>query len=191
MWAVMYENGMSLTTASERTAQTLAHAEQLRGRSATIRRLDDVDTPSRGADKAARRAGGSREPELIRPPARFTRPKLVSEPKPPPAGAQASETSLPEPTRALKPAHAPVPARRRRFALYALAAAVIVLAAALADHWGAMPRLGAHTSSSPTKVSGPPRPPRLVPPLEQPPVTHFGNAASAGRPSTIARGGGN
>ncbi len=45
MWAVVYENGMSLTIASEQTAESLAQAERQRGRRVTVRRLDDVETP--------------------------------------------------------------------------------------------------------------------------------------------------
>jgi hypothetical protein len=203
MWAVLYENGMSLTTASERTARSLALAELQCGRFVAVRRLDDVETGPRSAEKAARRAGSLPEAEVMRPAARFARPEPNSEPGPAsaPEPAQAvepvramelvqaaeaasvpepaSEASPPDPTRETQPARAATPTRRRRLSLYVLAAAVIVVAAALVDHWGVLPRLGDATGSSPTQVSGPPRPPQLLPPLEQPPVMHFGNAFDA------------
>ena len=276
MWAVLYEDGMSLTTASERIARSLAEAERQRGRRVTVRRLDDVQTHPRGAEKPARPPGRGRgdgpvrpggtdktsvpgpgravgdadgmpEPESIRPAERFTRPEPISEPEPTaapepalapepepseslepthtpeqpeplPASGSASEgrpaepasaseltqvlgpiqavepaqaaepASVPEPasqasppeiTRDSEPARAATSARRRRLVLYALAAASIVVAAALADHWGVLPRVGADTSSSVTQVGGPPHRPQLLPPLGQPPVMHFSNAVSA------------
>src|SRR6185437_4344028 len=91
----------------------------------------------------------------------------------------ASEASPPELTRDPEPARAAAPARRRRLLLYALAAASIVVAAALVDHWGVLPRVGAHASSSTTQVGGPPQRPQLLPPLDQPPVMHFSNAVNA------------
>lgn len=247
MWAVVYENGMSLTIASEQTARSLAQAERDRGRIVSVRHVDDVVTHPGSAEKAARQADGLPEPEPIRAaaeviraaaefasPEPISRPELISQPEPastpepaqvveplqamPPAQAAepasppepASEASPPESTREPEPTRTPTPARRR-LPLYAAAAAVIVVAAALANHWGVLPRLGASTSSSPTHVSRPPRPsrpPRLLPPLGQPPVMHFGSAlvqpdrqylpnahgprrlrASVGRPSTIARRG--
>jgi hypothetical protein len=66
--------------------------------------------------------------------------------------------------------------QRRRLLLYALAAASIVVAAALVDHWGVLPRVDANTSSSPTQVGGPAQRSQLLPPLDQPPVMHFSNA---------------
>ena len=230
MWAVVYDDGMSLTTASERIARSLAEAERQRGRRATVRRLDDVETHPRGVDKPA-----------CRPAERFARPKPISEPEPPPApepgppesleptrtpeqpeplpasepasegrppepvpaaeltqvlgptqavgptqaaepasvSEPASEASPPELTRDPEPARAAAPARRRRLLLYALAAASIVVAAALVDHWGVLPRVGAHASSSTTQVGGPPQRPQLLPPLDQPPVMHFSNAVNA------------
>jgi hypothetical protein len=87
----------------------------------------------------------------------------------------AGEASPPELTREPEPARAATPARRRRLLLYALAAASIVVAAALVDHWGVLPSLGANTSSSATQVGGPPHRPQLLPPLDQPPVMHFGH----------------
>jgi hypothetical protein len=83
------------------------------------------------------------------------------------------------PAREPEPARAARPARGRRLLLYALAAASIVVAAALADHWDALPRVGATTSSSPAQVSSPPHRPQLIPPLDQPPVMHFSNAVRA------------
>jgi hypothetical protein len=230
MWAVLYDDGMSLTTASERIARILAEAERQRGRPVTVRRLDEVKTHPRGVDKPA-----------CRPAERFARPKPISEPEPPPApepeppeslepthtpeqpeplpaseltsegrppvpapapeltqvlgltqavgpthaaepasvSEPASEASPPELTREPEPARAATPARRRRLLLYALAAASIVVAAALVDHWGVLPSLGANTSSSATQVGGPPHRPQLLPPLDQPPVMHFSNAVNA------------
>jgi hypothetical protein len=54
MWAVLYDDGMSLTTASERIARSLAEAERQRGRRVTVRRLDDAETHPRGVEKPAR-----------------------------------------------------------------------------------------------------------------------------------------
>jgi hypothetical protein len=268
MWAVLYDDGMSLTTASERIARSLAEAERQRGRRATVRRLDDVETLPRGVEKPARPPGRARGdgpvsptgtdepsvpgpsravggadsvPEPIRPTERFARPKPISEPEPPPApepeppeslepthtpeqpeplpasepasegrppepaptpeltqvlgptqavrptqaaepasvSEPASEASPPELTRDPEPARAATPTRRRRLLLYALAAASIVVAAALVDHWGVLPRVAANTSSSTTQVGGPAHRSQLLPPLNQPPVTHFSNAVNA------------
>jgi hypothetical protein len=177
MWAVLYDDGMSLTTASERVARSLAEAERGRGHRVTVRRLEDAETHPRGEEKPAP------APELTK----VSRPTQAVEP--------ARAASVPEPARAL------TPARRRRLLLYALAAACIVVAAALADHWGVLPRMGANTSSSPTQVSGPPHRSQLIPPLDQPPVMHFSSAVNAtspwsataessgGGPSAIAWGG--
>ena len=65
------------------------------------------------------------------------------------------------------------PAGRRRLLFYVLAAACILVAAALADHWNVLPRVGAGTSPAPvgSVLHGPP----LLPPLGQPPVMHFGH----------------
>src|SRR5262249_41442656 len=111
VWAVLYDDGTSLTTASERIARSLAEAEHQRGRRVTVRCLDDVKTHPRGAEKPARSperargdgpvrprgtdkssvpgpstpAGGADsvpEPELIRPVERFAGPKPISEPGP-------------------------------------------------------------------------------------------------------------
>lgn len=238
MWAVLYDGGMSLTTAIERIARSLAEAERQRGRRVTVRRLDDVETHPRGVEKPVRRLGRARgeglvrprgtdkpsvpgpsravggadsvpEPKPIRPAERFARPKPISEPEPAPApepalapapaqaleptqaveptqaaepasvSGPASEASPPVLTREPEPARAPAPASRRRLLLYALAAAGIVVAAALVDHWGVLPGVGATTSSSPAQVGGPARRPQLLPPLDQPPVMHFSDAVDA------------
>lgn len=218
MWAVVYENGMSLTIGSEQTAHSLAQAERDRGRDVTVRRVDDIATLPTPQPASAPEPGPTPEPAPAPQPAPAPEPTQVAEPtqamppaqaaEPAPVPEPASEASLPQPASQPKPARAPAPARRRRLPLYGLAAAVIVLAAALANHWGVLPRLGAGTNSSPTHVSRHPRPPRLLPPLGQPPVMHFGSAlvqpdrlyqpnahgprrlkASVGRPSNIARGG--
>ena len=169
MWAVLYDDGMSLTTASERVAQSLAEAERQRGHRVIVRRLDDVET---------------RQPEPIRPAERLARSQPISEPGP------AREASPPGLTREPGPARAATPARRRRFLLYALVAACIVVAAALVDHWGVLPRVGASTSSSPTQVGGPPSRSQLLPPLDQPPVVHFSNAVNATSTTGVSSGGG-
>jgi hypothetical protein len=198
MWAVLYDDGTSLTTVSEPIARSLAEAERQRGHRVTIRRLDDPESAP--------------EPEPIRRAERFARPEPISEPEPAPAPepvqkvepAQTVEPTLaPEPTQTVEPAQivepaqavepAPVPtpdrepepgravrpARGRRLLLYALAAGCIVVAAAMADHWDALPRVGATTSSSPAQVGGPPPRSQLIPPLDQPPVMHFSNAVRA------------
>jgi hypothetical protein len=185
MWAVLYEDGMSLTTASELIARSLAEAERQRGHHVTLRRLDEpVPAPEPAVAPDRTEVPG---------PKQAVEPAQVTEP--------ASKASSPELTREPGPARAPAPARRRRLLLYALAAASIVVAAALADHWGALPRVGASTSSSPAQASAPHRP-QLLPPLDQPPVMHFSNAVNArstsagpsaqgpgGGPSTMAGGG--
>ena len=213
MWAVLYDDGTSLTTVSEPIARSLAEAERQRGHRVTIRRLDDD-------------ADGVPEPEPVRPSERYARPEPISEPEPAPAPGQAlapepapapeptpapepaqasGPTPTMEPTRAGEPAPVPTPAREpepaaraarptrgRRFLLYALAACSIVTAAAMADHWNALPRVGATTSSSPAQVGGPAHRPQLIPPLNQPPVMHFSNAVrarSGGEQSATAIGG--
>jgi len=201
MWAVLYDDGTSLTTVSEPIARSLAEAERQRGHRVTIRRLDD------DADGAP-----EPEPEPIRRAERFARPETISEPEPAPAPepvqkVEPAETVEPmlapepaqtiepaqivEPARAAVPAPVPMPAREPeparaarpargpRLLLYALAAGCIVVAAAMADHWDALPRVGATTSSSPTQVGGPPHRSQLIPPLDQPPVMHFSNAVRA------------
>ena len=197
MWAVLYDDGTSLTTVSEPIARSLAEAERQRGHRVTIRRLDD------DADGAPE---PEPEPEPIRRAERFARPEPISEPEPAPAPelirapepAQKVEPTLaPEPVQIVEPAQtvepAPVPtpirepeparaarpARGRRLLLYALAAGCIVVAAAMADHWDALPRVGATTSSSPAQVGGSPPRSQLIPPLDQPPVMHFSNAVRA------------
>ena len=173
MWAVLYDDGTSLTTVSEPIARSLAEAERQRGHRVTIRHLDD-DADS--APEPVRRAEPSARPEPIGEP----------EPAPAPEPAQAVDTArageptpVPRPAREPEPARGARPARGRRLLLYALAATSIVVAAALADHWDALPRVGATTSSSPAQVSGHPHPPQLLPPLDQPPVMHFSSAVRA------------
>jgi len=201
MWAVLYDDGTSLTTISEPIARTLAEAERQRGHRVTIRRLDD------DADGAP-----EPEPEPIRRAERFARPETISEPEPAPAPepvqkvepaetvepmlapepaqtvepaqimepAQTVEPApVPTPIREPEPARAARPARGRRLLLYALAAGCIVVAAAMADHWNALPRVGATTSSSPAQVGRSPDRSQLIPPLDQPPVMHFSNAVRA------------
>ena len=223
MWAVLYDDGTSLTTVSEPIARSLAEAERQRGHRVTIRRLDD---DADGAPELELEL----EPEPIRQAEPFERPEPISGPEPPPAPepAAAPEPALapeparaaepvqkvepglapepsrvvepvqkvepalaPEPARAVEPtpvpksarepepARAAGPSRGRRLLLYALAAACIVVAAAMADHWNALPRVGATTSSSPAQVGGPPPRSQLIPPLGQPPVMHFSNAVRA------------
>jgi hypothetical protein len=184
VWAVQYDDGMSLTTASERVAHRLAEAERQRGHRVTVRRLNSTEPHPRAAEKAA-------EPEPVRPADRFVNPEPVRTPEPPPAPEPVSESgsapvpelapvpepageaSPPEPAREPEPARAVTPARRRRLLLYVLAAACIVIAAALADHWNVLPRVGAGTS--PAQVGSVLHGPRLLPPLDQPPVMHFGH----------------
>ena len=72
MWAVLYDDGTSLTTVSEPIARSLAEAERQRGHRVTVRRLEDV------ADSAA-----EPEPEPIRLAEPFARPEPVSEPSRP------------------------------------------------------------------------------------------------------------
>lgn len=189
MWAVLYDDGTSVTTVSEPIARSLAEAERQRGHRVTIRRLDD------DADSTP-----EQEPEPVRPPERYARPEPISEPEPTPAPepalapepAQASGSAqtveparagepapMPTPAREPEPARAARPTRGRRLLLYALAAGCIVVGAAMADHWNALPRVGATTSSSPAQVSGPDHRPQLIPPLDQPPVMHFSNAVRA------------
>jgi hypothetical protein len=133
MWAVVYDDGMSLTTASERIARSLAEAERQRGRHVTVRRLDDVGTHPGGMDKLARPPGRARGdgpvrprgtdepsvpgpsgavggadsvPEPIGPAERFSRPEPISEPEPAlaPEPAPAAE---PEPPESLESTHTP------------------------------------------------------------------------------------
>jgi hypothetical protein len=184
MWAVLYDDGMSLTTASEQIARSLAEAERQRGRRVTVRRLDDVEThPQQPEPAHAPQPAQALEPVQALEPAQALEPvqavqpaqaaEPVSEPEP------AREVPPPERSRGPEPVRAPTPTRRRRRLLYALAAASIVVAAALVDHWGVLPRVGAGTSSSPAQVNGSPYRPQLLPPLDQPPVMHF----------SVARGG--
>jgi outer membrane biosynthesis protein TonB len=195
MWAVLYDDGTSLTTVSEPIARSLAEAERQRGHRVTIRRLDD-DADSAPEPEPVGRA----EPisELEQAPTHAPEPDPEPDPEPEPAPAP-EPAQASGPTREPEPeARAARPARGRRLLLYALAATSIVVAAALADHWDALPRVGATTSSSPAQVGGPPHRAQLLPPLDQPPVMHFSSAVRArsargGRPgggqSATARGG--
>lgn len=193
MWALLYDDGTSLTTVSERIAHSLAEAELRRGRSVTVRRVDDVETPPRGAEEPARPSGDdpagpgdTGEPVAPEPDTDTATVSADSEPEPEPepvpeltAGPEPAQVSV-EPTQTAEPASVPGSARRRRLLFYALAIASIVIAAALIDHSGVLPRVGANTSSSPTQVGGFPYGPQLLPPLDQPPVMHFSNALSNG-----------
>ena len=171
-WAVQYDDGMSLTTASEQIAERLAEAERQRGHRVTIRRLTDVETHPRGTEEPA-------APGPVRPAEPFANPRPVSAPEPAPApeltpaAEPASEAPPPRPARDPEPARVAVPAERRRLLLYVLAAVCVVVAAALAAHWNVLPRVGA--GASPAPVGSPLHSPRLLPPLDQPPVTHFGH----------------
>jgi outer membrane biosynthesis protein TonB len=187
MWAVLYDDGTSLTTVSEPIARSLAEAERQRGHRVTIRRLDDDadGAPKPEPDPEPEPASA---PELARAP----EPAQTVEPTPAPEPAQAVEpvqtveparaavpAPVPTPAREPEPARAARPARGRRLLLYALAAGCIVVAAAMADHWDALPRVGATTSSSPAQVGNSPHRSQLIPPLDQPPVMHFSNAVRA------------
>ena len=70
MWAVLYDDGTSLTTVSEPIAHSLAEAERQRGRHVTVRRLDDDadGAPEPEADSA--RPGGWRGPNRSASPSR-------------------------------------------------------------------------------------------------------------------------
>ena len=199
MWAVLYDDGTSLTTVSEPIARSLAEAERQRGHSVTIRRLDD-DADGAPEPDPEPEPEPSPAPELIRAPepAQTVEPTLAPgppqtvEPTLAPEPAQTVEPAqIVEPARAAVPAPVPTPirepepsraarpARGRRLLLYALAAGCIVVAAAMADHWDALPRVGATTSSSPAQVGRSPHRSQLIPPLDQPPVMHFSNAVRA------------
>jgi hypothetical protein len=175
MWAVLYDDGMSVTTASERVARSLAEAERQRGRRVTVRRMDDVETHPRGVQKPARPPERARGEGPVRP-------SGTDEPSAPgPSRAVGGADTAPEPT-AVRRLDENRTRPRRRLLLYALAAATIVVAAALVDHWGVLPRVGANTGSSPTQVGGQPQRPQLLPPLDQTPVMHFSNAVDATSP---------
>ena len=190
MWAVLYDDGTSLTTVSEPIARSLAEAERQRGHRVTIRRLDD-DPDGAPASEPEPEPEPAPAPELTRAPEPTQTVEPV-EPTPAPEPTQTAEPAqavepararepapVPRPAREPEPARGARPARGRRLLLYALAATSIVVAAALADHWDALPRVGATTSSSPAQVSGHPHPPQLLPPLDQPPVMHFSSAVRA------------
>jgi len=216
MWAVLYDDGTSLTTVSEPIARSLAEAERQRGHRVTIRRLDD---DAEGAPEPEPEPEPAPAPELIRAPepVQTVEPALAPEPAQTVEPAQIVEPAqtveparaavpVPVPTlaREPEPARAARPARGRRLLLYALAAGCIVVAAAMADHWDVLPRVGATTSSSPAQVGSSPHRSQLIPPLDQPPVMHFSNAVrarsapspqsvtgerSGGKPSATAIGG--
>ena len=209
MWAVLYDDGTSLTTASEPIAHSLAEAERQRGHRVTVRHLDDVadsvpepalppepipaPEPAPVAEPAlAPEPGPAPEPAPMPELTQFPGPTQTVEPaqavEPASVPEPASAAAPPEPAREPEPARAARPARRRRLLVYALAAASIVVAAALADHWDVLPRVGATTSSSPAQVAGSPHRPQLLPPLDQPSVMHFSNVVRA-RSSANARGG--
>jgi len=172
MWAVLCDDGTSLTTASEQMARSLAEAERQRGRRVTVRRLDHVETHPGGVEKPARPSGQARGEGPVGP--RGTdKPSL-----PGPSRAVGGDDRVPEPAAVLR-LNENRTHRHRRLLLYALAATSIVVAAALVDHGGVLPRVGADTSSSPTQVGGPPHRPQLLPPLDQPPVMHFGTTVDA------------
>jgi len=179
MWAVLYDDGTSLTTVSEPIARSLAEAERQRGHRVTIRRLDD---DADGVPEPEPEPEPAPAPELIRAPepAQKVEPTLAPEPVQIVEPAQTVEPApVPTPIREPEPARAARPARGRRLLLYALAAGCIVVAAAMADHWNALPRVGATTSSSPAQVGRSPDRSQLIPPLDQPPVMHFSNAVRA------------
>ena len=179
MWAVLYDDGTSLTTVSEPIARSLAEAERQRGHRVTIRRLDD---DADGVPEPEPEPEPAPAPELIRAPepAQKVEPTLAPEPVQIVEPAQTVEPApVPTPIREPEPARAARPARGRRLLLYALAAGCIVVAAAMADHWDALPRVGATTSSSPAQVGRSPHRSQLIPPLDQPPVMHFSNAVRA------------
>src|SRR6476620_12384760 len=145
MWAVLYDDGTSLTTASEPIARSLAEAERQRGHRVTIRRLDD---DADGVPEPEPEPEPAPAPELIRAPepAQKVEPTLAPEPVQIVEPAQTVEPApVPTPIREPEPARAARPARGRRLLLYALAAGCIVVAAAMADHWDALPRVGATT----------------------------------------------
>src|SRR6185436_18296393 len=193
------DDGTSLTTVSEPIARSLAEAERQRGHRVTIRRLDD-DADGAPEPDPEPEPEPSPAPELIRAPepAQTVEPTLAPgppqtvEPTLAPEPAQTVEPAqIVEPARAAVPAPVPTPirepepsraarpARGRRLLLYALAAGCIVVAAAMADHWDALPRVGATTSSGPAQVGRSPQRSQLIPPLDQPPVMHFSNAVRA------------
>ena len=69
MWAVLYDDGTSLTTVSEPIAHSLAEAERQRGRRVTVRRLDD-DVDGEPSSRSAR-PGGWRRPNRSASPSRL------------------------------------------------------------------------------------------------------------------------
>ena len=71
MWAVLYDDGTSLTTVSEPIAHSLAEAERQRGHRVTVQRLDDDADTGPG-------------PEPIRLAEPFARLEPIGEPEPAP-----------------------------------------------------------------------------------------------------------
>jgi hypothetical protein len=198
MWAVLYDDGMSLTCASEQIARTLAEAERQRGRRVTVQRIDDADSVPEPEPIREREPASAVEPaqaaEPVSAPEPAPEPTPAAEPvsAPEPASEASAPTREPEPARPPEPALAPTYARRRRLLIYALAAAGIIAAAVLAGHWGVLPSVGANSSSSPTQAGAPNYQSQLLPPLNQPPVMHFSTAtdeSSGVGPSPTARGG--
>lgn len=167
-----YDDGMSLTTASEQIARTLAEAERQRGCQVTVRRLDEGETHPPGAAKPAV-PEPARAAEPLEPPGPVSEPEPAPAPEPASAAEPAGQTPPPGLTREPEPARVAMPARRRGLLRYVLAAVCVVVAAALADHWNVLPRVGAGTS--PAQVGSLLHGPRLLPPLDQPPVMHFGH----------------
>ncbi len=100
MWAVLYDDGTSLTTVSEPIARSLAEAERQRGHRVTVRRLDD-DADS--APEPVRRAEPSARPE----PVSESEPAPAPEPVLAPEPAQKVESAQTvEPAQAVEPARA-------------------------------------------------------------------------------------
>jgi hypothetical protein len=183
VWAVLYDGGMSLTTDSERIVRGLAEAERQGGRHVTVRRLDDVQTHPRGVEKPARPSGRARGKGPVRP-GGSDKPSVSG-----PGKAMGGADRAPEPA-AVRRLNENRARRHRRLLLYALAAASIVVAAVVSDHWGVLPRVGANTGSSPAQVDGPAHRGQLLPPLGQPPVMRFSSAvgsASVGPAAPSAR----
>ena len=101
MWAVLYDDGTSLTTVSEPIARSLAEAERQRGHRVTIRRLDD------DAD-AAPESEPDPEPEPAPTPESAPAPELARAPEP---AQKVEPTPAPEPTQAAIPAPVPTSAQ--------------------------------------------------------------------------------
>ena len=88
MWAVLYDDGTSLTTVSEPIARSLAEAERQRGHRVTIRRLDDdPDSAPEPAPEPAPAPELTRAPEPVKP----VEPAQAVEPGPVPRAAREPE----------------------------------------------------------------------------------------------------